>query len=425
MSLKDKPQNGILIVGLVSPGVAKSIVQMNKKYGFKFKYILITDKNPTLKEKETTTLFHYHLVVNFSSEKSITEALAPFDDSLLAITCRSEAEIPHFKKLLPHLPYLRTPTPDSLDWSTNKIKMRKRFRLYDKKITPNFLVVEDSRKATLKEIEKKINFPLVIKPSGLAQSLLVSVCYHQEELEKNLRQIFRKMGRLHKERGNHNPEVLVESFIEGDMYSVDAYVNSRGKVYFCPMVGVTTGKQIGFDDFFAYRTITPTSLNKNSIKDAEEVSTKAIHALGLRSVTAHVEILKTEKGWKVVEVGPRVGGFRQKMYELSFGIDHTANDILIRIPKVPKLSRRTKGYTLVFKIFAKKEGKITNLTGIKKVQLLKSFNHITVNKKVGDKAIFAKNGGKSICNITLFNKDRSKLLADARRLEQMIKIETK
>jgi len=37
---------------------------------------------------------------------------------------------------------------------------------------------------------------------------------------------------------------------------------------------------------------------------------------------------------------------------------------------------------------------------------------------------FAKHGGKSVFNVILFNKDRSKLLADKRRIEKMIEIVT-
>ncbi len=77
------------------------------------------------------------------------------------------------------------------------------------------------------------------------------------------------------------------------------------------------------------------------------------------------------------------------------------------------------------KFFAKKEGKLIKLTGIKKAQELKSFKRIYISKKVGDSCTYAKHGGVSVFNIILFNKDRSLLLADIRRLEKMIHIETK
>jgi hypothetical protein len=74
------------------------------------------------------------------------------------------------------------------------------------------------------------------------------------------------------------------------------------------------------------------------------------------------------------------------------------------------------------KWFAAKEGKITEMKGVKKIEQLESFHSITVNKKVGDKAVFARKGGRSIFNLFLHNADRSKLLADIRRVEQLVKI---
>jgi hypothetical protein len=67
---------------------------------------------------------------------------------------------------------------------------------------------------------------------------------------------------------------------------------------------------------------------------------------------------------------------------------------------------------------------LTKLSGIKKATELKRFKNIKVNKKIGDRCLFAKNGGLSVFNIILFNTDRPKLLADIRRLEQMVSIET-
>jgi biotin carboxylase len=305
--------------------------------------------------------------------------------------------------------------------------MRRRFNAYDKRITPKYKVVSDATQKTRTAIEKKVGFPLVIKPSGLAQSLLVTICYHQEELEKELKKTFRKIRSLHKNyKDKHEePKILVEEFMDGNMYSIDGYVNSRGKIYFCPVVEITTGQSVGFDDFFGYKQITPTHLSRKSIQDAEMVTKKGVHALGLKSSSFHAELMKTEKGWKIIEIGPRVGGFRDDMYQLSYGFSHTENDLLIRVPQKPVIHKKNKGYTAVMKFFAKNEGKITTLTGVKKAQELKSFHNISVNKKIGDMARFAKNGGKSVFNITLFNKDRAKLLADIRRLEKMVKIETK
>lgn len=424
---EENKKNIILFVGAVATGVVKNIEEFKNKHKGEYRVALLKSNkrtNPDTPEEINT--FDLILTCNFDSRKSIVKTLKPIEDQLVAVTCRAESRIPDFAQIIPHVPYLQTPTSESLEWSTNKVEMRRRLMAYDPKITPRFTVVRDTSEKSLKKIEERVGFPLVIKPSGLAQSLLVTICFHQDELEKSLNRVFRTINRIHKDAdGRGKPEVIVEQFMEGEMYSVDAYVNSRGLVYFCPMVHIKTGRAIGFDDFFGYQQMTPTILSSKSIRAARAVGEKAIRALGLRSTTAHIELYRTEEGWKIIEVGPRVGGFRNTMYELSYGIDHTENDIFIRIPKQPKIPPKKLGYTAALKVFAKKEGIISSIQGIKKLSDLESFHHISINKKVGDKATFAKNGGKSIFNITLFNKERSRLLADIRRMEKGVNIKVK
>lgn len=366
-----------------------------------------------------------YLSCDFSDPIKIQKTLLPYQNEILAVTCRSEINIDSFSKLVPNVPYLKTPTSESLDWSIQKTMMRKRFRAHDKKITPKFSIVKDYSKVTIEKLKEKVGFPLVVKPSGLASSLLISTCYYEEELEETLKEAFKKIKKIYKENDRKKePEILVEQFMEGDMFSIDGYVTSNGRIYLCPLVRVKTGKQIGFDDFFGYQRILPARVEKNSAEKAREVSKKGIYALGLRSVSVHIELMRLEDGWKIIEIGPRVGGYRCLMYQLSYGINHALNDVLIRIPQKPIIPKKVKGHTAVFLLYAKKEGKLQAIKGVKKVQELESFYDIKINKKIGDMCKFAKNGGKFVCNLVLFNKDRSKLLADIRRMEKTLKIIT-
>ena len=428
-NIKTYNKNIILFVGIMPQYVVDSIKEFEQANNRKFRIAILYDKkDKSYKKKEQKLTETPDIVIScdFDVDDKITEALLPYKKELLAITSRQEKTIPHLQKVIPHVPYLRTPTARSLDWSTQKVLMRRRFRVYDKKITPDFVLTQDAKKATRKNLENRLGFPVIVKPAGLAQSILVGICFHHEELESFLKKTFSRMRRIYKEeKGRGEPEILIEQFLDGQLYSIDAYITSRGKATFCPPVAVKTGRAIGFDDFFGYQQITPTLLNKESIEEAECIAKKGIHALGLRSTTAHVELLKTEKGWKVVEIGPRIGGFRDQMYKKSFGINHTMNDILVRIPEKVVVPKKVLGHSAALKFFAKKEGTLTKLTGIKKVQELKSFYNIKIHKKLGDRCLYAKNGGQSVFNIMLFNEDRSKLLADIRRLEQTVEIETK
>lgn len=420
-------KKNIVIYVMALPSDAATITQLRAyepQFGGSFRTMLLRDSRVESKKKyEAISGLDLYVECDFSKPQKIAEALLPYQDELLAITCRSEQFMRRFVEVLPHVPYLRTPTTESLKWSSDKYEMRKRFRLYDKKLTPNFTLVKGNTKDERERIAKKIGFPMIIKPTNLAESRYVAICYHQEELETTLRRTLRELKKAY-ERDHHlmEPKIIAEEYMEGDMYTVDSYVDSRGKVYHCPLVKVTTGKKIGHDDFYNYLQMTPTGLKPDTVAKAQAATEGGIHALGLRSTTAHTELLKTDSGWKIIEIGARVGGFRHILHDLSCDINHTLNDVLIRIPKKPILPKKCKGYAVAMKWFAPKEGIIIEMKGVKRIEKLESFHNIVVNKRIGKDAIFARNGGRSIFNLFMYNKERSKLLADIRRVEKMVDI---
>lgn len=420
-----KKKNIIAYVMALPEGAVRSVRRYEKDTKQKFRVMLIWDTHaPQKKSADDFPNVDIFLSIDFTKKGAIAEALAPYQNELRVISCRAESYISRFIEVIPHVPYLRTPSTESLAWATDKLEMRRRFAILAKPFTPKYAVVKENTKQERKRIIEKIKFPMIVKPTNLAQSLLVTVCYHEDELKRSLTALKKKIDKIYAENGRIEvPRIIVEEFMEGDMYSVDAYVNSRGKVYFCPMVRVLTGHNIGHDDFFNYLHMTPTNLKVPSIERAHIAAEAGIHALGLRNTTAHVELMKVDDEWKLIEIGPRVGGFRDMLHRLSCDIDHSLNDILIRMPKKPIIPKKCKGYAATLKWYPKTEGKLVRLKGIKKIQEVKSFVSITVSKKVGDRCRFAKNGGKAVFTVTLYNAERSKLLADIRRIEQAIDIQ--
>ncbi len=417
-----KQQKNIIafVMGLRASAIA-DIRAYEKETGIKYHILYIQDSKYPI--KQTVEGFDELLTIDFSSDVKISQAMHPYENRILAITCTNDDNIARFAKIIPSVPYLRTPTTESLRWATDKYEMRKRFFVYDKTITPKYTLVKDNSKIERERIVAKLGFPLVVKPANLGGSLFVTICYHEDELQKALSVGFKKIRKAYEnDKRMEEPKIIAEQFMEGDMYSIDSYVDSRGTVYHCPLVRVRTGRDIGHNDFFGYIQITPTALKPETVERARTVAEKAIHALGLRSCSAHTELIKIDTDWKVVEVGPRIGGARDVLYDLSCDIKHSLNDVLIRIPKKPVIPKKCKGYAAYIKWFAKKEGTITEMKGIKKIEQLESFHSIKINKKVGDRSIFASNGGRAVFVLYFYNADRSKLLADIRRLEQMVDV---
>ncbi|MDP3970620.1 MAG: ATP-grasp domain-containing protein [bacterium] len=415
-------KKSIAHVNYLSPERYESLVNYPKLKHFG--HIVIRDSR--LRKPHHTPNKNVPLIkCDFSSNQSVAHALRDIKESVVALSATGENNLRYYKQLIPHLPYINTPTESSIEWSTNKVMMRQKLRRYNKRIAPRFRVVTDTSEETIRKIALHVGFPLVIKPAGLAASILVSICFYEEELTKQLNRTIKQIKQIYKKHGiREEPQILVEQFMEGEMFSIDSYVDSFGTTYHCPIVHVKTGRQIGFDDFFGYQRTTPVKLNVLSRDSAKQTTDDAIYALNLRSTTVHTELMRTEDGWKIIELSPRIGGFRHQMYELGFNMNHSANDILIRLNKKPVLPKRRQQYVAVLQLFARREGKILKIEGLQSITKLKSFRTIEKNLFKGDMARFAKHGGKSVLNVILANSERPQLLADIRRLELLLNIKT-
>ena len=377
-------------------------------------------------EKAKAQKVHHIIPVDYNKPESLAKGLFKIEDRILAITCRGDKNIPDFAKIVPHVPYLKTPTAESLRWASDKIAMRERFDAYDSELSPRFLIVHDASKKTLDNIKSRLKFPIIIKPAHLHSSLLVSQCRTQKELKINLEKIFRKINNVYKQnKSKQTPLVLAEEMMQGDKYSVDAYVDSRGQIYFCPFVYNRSGVHVGFDDFFEYELSNRPVLNKKQKNEALKVATKAVHALSLCNTSAHIELMQTKDGWKVIEVGARIGGFRQRLYKLSHGIEHAVNDVCIHIPQKLFIPKVRKQYVGVFNFYARSEGKLDSIKGIYKVKKLKSFIELKILKQKGAVCRFARNGGSHVVSIWLVNKNLQQWEKDVAEMESLIEIITK
>jgi len=430
-SSRPKPDNNlknekniILFIGNVSSATQESVKQLEKITGQKFRVFLLTSLKRKVPEKVKKYLDQI-IRCQIDKIELIERALVPYHDQIAITICKYEAPMPLYSRIVELFPYLKNPTSHSILVANDKLEMRKAFKRYAPQITPKFIRVKKITDVIIKKIIENVGFPCVIKPTNLSKSKLVITSYDKEELLKNLEDAFRKIKSLYKKDfAETEPKIIVEQLMEGQMYSIDGYVNSYGKMFYTPIIEIKTGKDAGYDDLFMYTQITPSVLAKEEEEKAQNVVLKATHAVGLRSCTVHCELMKTPKGWKVIELASRTGGFREELLYYSFGIRHNLNDFLIHLGKKPILKKTRDMQTVFMKFWPHKSGKIVAINGLKKAQSLKSLAKLRQEKKVGDYAGLSKHGHTFVVGFTLCTKTRSELLADIRKLEKLIKIET-
>jgi len=296
--------------------------------------------------------------------------------------------------------------PESAEACTNKFIMRSLFAKTSKKISPDFQIVTSTK--TLMDFAEKHSFPLILKPANLAKSLLVTKSNNLNELLNNYQKMLGAIDRVYLKYAPHNQKIiLIEEFLEGSIHSVDAFVDNNGNPKILPhIVDYQTGYDIGYDDNFHYSRIVPSTLPEDIQKEFFSVADTAIRSLGMKNSAAHVEIIVTADGPRIVEIGARNGGYRERLHSLAHGIDIYDNLIRINTGQPLKIKSTKNEHCAVLELFPKTPGNFIGLENEEKLRQLKSLEYVSIKYEIGEYAGKSSEGYKAVCIIILHNTDK-------------------
>ena len=424
----DAKKDIVIYVNDFYPEFPEAFKRLSEKLGRPLKGIMLIDaeRKASGKYKADKEELFEELVVDFSSDAELAKALKPLQDRLLLITCSSEQSQLYFKRVIPHVPYINTPTESSLEFCTDKGKMRELFLAYDPAISPKAIVAYDSSLDSVKKASELLEFPLIVKPSNLAASKLVNKASNIRDLEKILKESFASLDEIYpQQRGLGSKTMVIEEFVQGDLYSTDVYVDAEGKVYVLPFVYFVNGAMVGVEGYQVYEAGTYHTLSDQEFQKGVEAAKKAVHAVGLRSSVAHVELFHTMKGWKIIELGARSGGWRQEMYEVSYGINHAFNELLIKIGLEPNMPTDLKTYCSSYRIHSPIKGTVESIVGIEEARNHPDMHTLNVHIKIGDTVLPPSQGGGVLVEGLMHHTDHEHLVSAVATVRAMIKVDIK
>ncbi len=285
-------------------------------------------------------------------------------------------------------------------------------RTAPKKISPDFQLINSLD--DLESFAATHHFPLILKPANLAKSLLVTKNHDLSELKANYERMLGRMDDVYRKYAPHNKQlILIEEFLEGSIHSVDAYVDAAGTPTILPfIVDYQTGYDIGYDDNFHYSRLLPSVLSAETQQDFLETAEIAIRALGMKNSAAHVEIIVTKDGPRVVEIGARNGGYRERMHAAAHGIDIYKN-ALLTIARLPLQLDATKNEPCaVLELFPRNAGKFSHLENESILRTLASLEYLSIKYKPGELTGKSSDGYKAACVIMLHHKDPNQFKQD-------------
>lgn len=363
----------ILIVGQKFSGLVDYI----ESHGHTYTYL-----QDVLKTKFPDKRFKHRVVADFSSRDTLLTTVDSLKHPVDAVISTYENYILPTAWIAEHLGLPGLPVA-AAEACTDKFLMRSLFAAAPEKISPGFATV--SSEDDVRAFAATHSFPLILKPANLAKSLLVTKNSDLDELIANYRHSVELLQTTYKKYApNRTPKLIIEEFLEGSIHSVDAFVDAEGTPHILDqIVDYQTGYDIGYDDNFHYSRLLPSRLAASEQAAFQHCADIGIRALGMKNSPAHVEIIMTADGPRIVEIGARNGGYRERMHELANGIDITGAALALALGQQPHIVATRNDPCAVLELFPRQPGRYVSIRNLAHLEQLPSLRYISVKAKPG------------------------------------------
>lgn len=390
----------ILIIGasiLQLPAIIKA-----KELGY---WTMVADYNPNAIGISYADEFFNVSTIDVEGITSLAKSIRPDGIMTLATDMPMRALAAATSKLgLPGISY------DTAIKATDKGEMIKAFEAAGVEHPWYFIV---NSKEELKSIFSRTSYPCVIKPTDNAGNRGVSYAQNEKELLSLYDYSY---------ENSRSGSVIVEEYMEGQEVSVEIIVY-QGVVH---ILAVTDKLTQGKPYFVEIGHSEQSQLGEENVAKIKDLATRAVKAIGIDNSPAHVEIMLTKDGPKMVELGARMGGgcITTHLVPLSTGIDMIKSVMDMAMGKEPDVTPKfDKGSALRHLVGL--EGKIISIEGLEEARKYPGVTEVTMLKNVGDTVGYFKNGSDRIGYVIAQGKDAADAIKICEEAMKLINIKVK
>lgn len=282
-----------------------------------------------------------------------------------------------------HFPFYSVETAQ---WSTDKFQMKQRFMEGGVPCAKGRLV------KSANEVED-FEYPVIVKPRDNSGSRGVKLCRSKEELEVSMGEALEV---------SHLDTVLVEEFIEGQEYSIEAlHYNDLSHSPFvvsgneptansqqprAKVIQFTEKKTTEFPYNVELGHIQPANISEENKQKIREIISKIGAALHFENCPSHTELKINDRGIFIIETSPRLGGdyITSTLTPLSTGVN--MEDELLKVALGEQIYPQPEQIQFSgVRFFAFEEG--SAIKHVPDVEFVKNWPHVvdfSFNLKEGD-----------------------------------------
>ncbi|MCX7787123.1 MAG: ATP-grasp domain-containing protein [Spirochaetes bacterium] len=284
--------------------------------------------------------------------------------------------------------------------ASNKARMRKRF--YSCGVpSPSFLEIEGR---DFNELPMEgLRFPLVVKPVDNMGARGVVRVESWEALKTQLQESLRY---------SRSGKVIVEEFIEGPEFSLDALVY-KGKIQICGIAD----RHIRFAPYFVEvgHTI-PSSAPIEVQEEVIETFKAGIRALRIDPGAAKGDIFYSPgKGGVIGEIAARLsGGYMSGWtYPYSSGVNLTEGALRIALGEEPGDRTPKQSCTAAERALISIPGRVLRIEGVEEARKISEVKEVFMRVRTGDSVVFPTNNVEKCGNVIAVAEERTRAVRAA------------
>lgn len=253
--------------------------------------------------------------------------------------------------------------------STDKGKMIKAFEEHNVE-HPWYHIISSTDELDYKLEE--ITYPCISKPTDNSGSRGVMLIHNEAELREAIE---------YSSSNGRSGSVIVEEYMQGPEVSVEIItIDGEPNV-----LQVTDKLTTGAPHFVEMGHSQPSRLGEENLTKIRDLAKRAVKAVGIENGPAHVEIILTKDGPKMVELGARMGGdcITTHLVPLSTGIDMIEATIKIACGENPDITPKFERASAI-RFLDAPFGRISEISGVEEAKNKDGVYEISLTKRIGD-----------------------------------------
>lgn len=253
--------------------------------------------------------------------------------------------------------------------ATDKYEMIKAFKEHCV-ASPWFYNISSREDISL--LKDNITYPCIMKPTDNAGSRGVVLVNNYDEL-------YDAYAYSHKQSRSGN--VIIEEYLQGNEVSIEILV-INGDVH---ILAITDKLTTGAPHFVEMGHSQPSQQPLHIQSAIKELATQAVKSVGIQTGPAHVEMMVTERGPVMIELGARMGGdcITTHLVPLSTGVDMIKATIDLALGNIPDITSRIEMSSAI-RFIKGPIGIIKSINGIEDAKRVAGVVEVSLTKNVGD-----------------------------------------